>query len=114
MQFDRANDPSPMTATCAVSRGQRLVNWPVRGLLFSGAGIAIIFGKTSGLVAGLGMAVGFVFAWLWWSYFIPQWRAWALQRGADPEELQDLAVSQQLVWPKGSLFERTEFRRNGR
>jgi hypothetical protein len=114
MQFDRSNDPAPMTAACAVSRGRRLINWPVRILLFSGFGIAIAFGKESDLVAGIGMAAGFALAWFWWSYFIPKWRAWALQRGADPDELQALAVSEQLVWPKGSWFERTEFRRNGR
>ncbi|WP_329743369.1 hypothetical protein [Dyella sp. A6] len=53
-------------------------------------------------------------AWVWWSYYVPQWRHWALQRGADPEQLQYLAERANLVWPKGSIFERTEFRRRGR
>ena len=114
MQFDRPNDPAPLTAECAVSRGQLLINRPVRLLLLAGAGVALVFAKKSEWVAGIGLATCFVSAWAWWSYCVPQWRAWALLRGADPDELQSLAVREQLVWPKGSLFERTEFRRSGR
>lgn len=65
--------------------------------------------------AGITAAVaGFTIAWLWWSYFIPEWRDWALARGADPDELDVLGVQSKLTWPKGSFFERTEIRRNGR
>jgi hypothetical protein len=32
-----------------------------------------------------------------------------LDRGANDDELQRLAVKAQLVWPKGSMLERTEF-----
>ena len=56
---------------------------------------------------------GFLAAWLWWAYSVPQWRQWALERGADQEELQALAVAAKLVWPKVSFCEKTEFR-NGR
>jgi len=56
------------------------------------------------------VTVSFVTAWLWWSITVPIWREWALKRGVDPEKLQTAAVAAQLVWPKGSIFEKTEFR----
>jgi hypothetical protein len=103
-----------MTAAQAVARGNLLVNWPVRAIMLLGFVGAYLLFDTSSLFAGLVAITGFSSAWLWWSYFIPLWRAWALRRGADPNELQRLALEAQLVWPKGSFFERTEFRHNGR
>ena len=114
MQFDRQSDPAPLPAQLAVSRGQLLINWPVRLLLFGGLGAAYFLIERSALAGALVAVCGFVAAWLWWSYFIPQWRSWAHSRGADPEELQELGVQASLTWPKGSFFERTEIRRNGR
>jgi hypothetical protein len=52
----------------------------------------------------------FVVAWLWWSFIVPRWRMWALRRGADPHDLQWWGVATGLVYPKGWIFERTEFR----
>ena len=115
MRFDRHDDPSPLPATLAISRGQLLIGWPVRLLLFSSFGVAYFFFERSSSLVGTLIAVGgFAAAWLWWSYFIPLWRSWAHERGADPEELQELGVRASLVWPKGSFLERTEIRRNRR
>lgn len=114
MNFDRPNDPSPMTAVVAVSRGQRVVNFPVITILILGCGIGWILTVASVLLGCIVAVVGIVAAWLWWSYSIPLWRRWALERGANPEELQSLGVQAQLLWPKGSMLERTEIRRNGR
>ena len=113
MNFDRPDDPSPMTAAVAVSRGQRLVNFPVIAILILGSGTGWILTVASVLLGCVVAVLGIVAAWLWWSYSIPLWRRWALERGANPEELQSLAVQAQLLWPKGSMFERTESRRNG-
>ena len=114
MQFDRPNDPNPLPPKTAVARGQLLVNGPVQLIMFGGLLLALfLFGKSA--TAGAIVAVlAFIAAWLWWSYFIPQWREWAHGRGVDPDELQELAVQAKLTWPKGSLFERTEIRRRGR
>ena len=114
MNFDRPNDPSPMTAAHAVARGNLLINWPVRAIMLLGFGGAYLLLDTSSLFAWLAAISGFSSAWLWWSYSIPLWRAWAARRGADPDEVQRLALEARLVWPKGSILERTEFRHNGR
>ena len=60
---------------------------------------------------GLALLVGGAVAWLWWSFAVPRWRHWAHRRGADPAAVQRLGVRTGLVWPKGFIAERTEFRR---
>jgi hypothetical protein len=114
MRFDRSSDPFPLPAKVAIARGQLLVNGPVQAIMLLGFGAAYFLFSWK-VWAGAAVAVaGFALAWLWWSYFIPEWRAWALAKGADPEELDFLGIQSKLTWPKGSLFERTEIRRNGR
>lgn len=114
MRFDRPNDPSPIPASLAVSRGQLLVNGPVRVILLGGFGIACFLLSRSTAAGSIAAIVAFCGAWLWWSLFITEWREWAHARGADPDELQYLAVRSKLTWPKDSFFERTEIRRRGR
>ena len=115
MHFDRSNDPSPLPATLAVSRGELLINWPVRLFMFAGFGVAYFLFDRSADIAGALVGLGGIAAgWLWWSWFISEWRSWAHSRGADPEDLQELGVAASLIWPKGSFFERTEIHRNGR
>src|SRR5258705_1533396 len=109
LNFDAGLKPAePLTAERPVQRGSLLINGPVS--IIMGAGFllgAVVFGN-SALVLVPGV-VGFIGAWLWWSYATPRWRRWALRRGVDPEELQRLADFK-LVWPKGWLLEKTEFR----
>ena len=115
MKFDRAEDVSPLPASLAVSRGQFLINWPARLFILGGFGFAcFVSGNTFTFATSAIIVAGFALAWLWWSYFVPQWRSWAIRQGADPEELQRLGAQARLDWPKGSFFERTEIHRNGR
>lgn len=71
--------------------------------------IGFIFFKRFVIVFLLG---GFTIAWLWWSLMTPKWRNWAHKQGVDPDKLQNWAVLTGLVWPKGWIFEKTEFRMN--
>jgi len=59
---------------------------------------------------GLALLAGSVLAWLWWSFAVPRWRRWAHSRGADPAAVQRWGVRTGLLWPKGFVAERTEFR----
>jgi hypothetical protein len=111
MNFDRTEDPKPLTAKVAVGRGTLLVNGPVWLIMAIGFGLAYVFGDTVPAL-GLALAIGAIpCAWLWWSLHIPQWRRWALRAGADPVELQHLGEAAGLVWPRGSFFEKTEIHR---
>lgn len=114
MKFDRPNDPQPLTIGCAIRRGWLCVNLPLLLIMFIGL-ILGLFVMMLSLAAGCVLLVlSFVGAWLWWSYTIPQWRAWALRNGVDPIELHQRAIEALLEWPKGSIFSRTEIRRDRR
>ena len=112
LDFDRGIDPAtPLTVRVAVDRGHAVVNLPVKVIM----GVGMALGALFAFVLNQG-ALGFVLiitapfiAWIWWSYAVPQWRAWALGRGVDPDELQAVAQREKLVWPRGHFFEKTEF-----
>lgn len=60
----------------------------------------------------VGTILGFVFAWLWWSYKIVKWKIWAFDntKKTDWSSLKHRAVSQKLIWEDGSIFQKTEIR----
>ena len=106
-----------LTPDQAVRRGHLFITLPVMAIMFGIWGLLAALGSNwpppHGIAGGL-LIVLFVvgppaIAWIWWSYATPRWRFWALNRGVDPQALQNLAERQKLVWPKGHFFERTEF-----
>ncbi len=106
----------------AILIGQLVVNLPVTIIILGVAilGIALTFLlwttflSRSGLAFLLGVMisiiVGALVGWIWWSFSVPRWRRWALQNGAPEDKLQKWAVLTGLVWPKGWIFEKTEFK----
>lgn len=67
--------------------------------------------EASGIFMCASVLLGFISAWVWWSYFVPRWREWALkQPGVTADELQKAAEVATLVWPKGHFFEKTELK----
>lgn len=111
-----------LSAESAVKRGHLVITLPVCLLIF---GVTIAVGllikappdaapvTLANLVrsfrALIGLLIGTALGWLWWSSGVPRWREWAHENGADDEETQQLAERSLLVWPKGSIFEKTEF-----
>jgi hypothetical protein len=102
-----------LTPVKAVLLGHVFVTLPV--LLLIGTG-AVIVGLISNHSSGplpfslLGVLGGAAVGWIWWSATVPLWREWAKHNGADEERTQLLAQRSGLVWPRGSFFEKTEFR----
>jgi hypothetical protein len=106
----------------AILIGQLIVNLPALIIVFgvSGVGIAFVFlmkavlssfSDSTFLIGALvSIIIGALIGWLWWSFSVPRWRKWALQNGAPEDKLQKWAVITGLVWPKGSFFEKTEFK----
>jgi hypothetical protein len=48
--------------------------------------------------------------WLYWSYKSVKWKIWAFSK-IDLEEIEELyfkAIQAGLIWPKGSIFNKTE------
>lgn len=52
--------------------------------------------------------IAFLGSWLVWSIQVPRWRLWAYQQVEDIALLELLAVERKLIWPAGSMFEKTE------
>ena len=90
----------------AILVGQLVVNLPAVAIM-----IAALFLGFFGVPWPLSLIIGSLVAWVWWSYTVPRWRDWAHYRGVNPDRLQKVAFRTGLTWPRGSLFERTEFRR---
>ena len=106
----QSNNPSgsALTPYRAVLIGHLVVNLPVVTIM--GLAYLLVYllkGPTWALIA-LFLAV--IPAWLWWSLMVPRWRKWAKRQGADEEQTQYLGQRSGLVWPRGSIFEKTEFR----
>jgi hypothetical protein len=97
-----------VTPRRAVAFGHLVVNVPVLAIIV----LAYVVGRISmGPVAEIFcLFVGVALAWVWWSAMVPRWREWARSRGADEDRTQHIAQVTGLVWPKGSFFEKTEFR----
>jgi len=124
-----ASNPQPLTGqkktlhvAIAILVGQLIVNLPVMLIILGayGVGIALLltlvdkflFFQGWGFLIGILVLIiiGPLVGWLWWSFSVPRWRKWALRNGVPEDNLQKWAVSTGLVWPKGSVFEKTEFR----
>lgn len=97
----------------AVAQGHLTVTLPVIAVM---ALCGVIGGFLNGPGAfAMGILVGCIVAWPVWSYLVPRWRAWVEESGLRGDDVQRLATLTFLLWPEGSLFERTECkRRNGK
>jgi len=124
-----ASNPQPLTGqkktlhvAIAILVGQLIVNLPVMLIILGAYGVGIpllltlvdkfLFFQGWGFLIGILVLIiiGPLVGWLWWSFSVPRWRKWALRNGVPEDNLQKWAVSTGLVWPKGSVFEKTEFR----
>ena len=101
-----------------LKKGQISVNLPVTIILVGGLILSIFLlplilpEEDVGIGILIGVILCFVSAWLWWSYKIVKWRIWAFEntKKYDWNNLKQRAVSQQLIWSDGSIFEKTEIR----
>lgn len=61
---------------------------------------------------GLSFVIGFIIAWLIWSFMIMKWRIWAFDEVRNVHELKKKAIEQGLMWNDNSWFNKTEIRTN--
>ena len=104
---------SHISVNKALIRGHLMVNLPVFITMFGIPALAYYL-KKQGWIPGWGIGVaavlGFVLAWLVWSIMITKWRIWAFENVRNVHELKQKAIEQNLIWPDGNLFEKTEIR----
>lgn len=98
----------------AIRRGRLWVLYPSMALLFlplaGFVAVAVVADGTgiSGWIGAAAVLGPLGLSWLWWAVTLPRWRVWAIERVDDLGKLLIAAVSNQLMWPPGNFFERTE------
>jgi hypothetical protein len=97
----------------AIGRGLATVYGPFFPLVFGIPAVILILATPlhlPGLLSLLSVPLGIAAAWVWWSYQVPHWRIWALERVDDIEALHQRAVQVGIEWPYGHFLERTEIK----
>ncbi|MFV0529896.1 MAG: hypothetical protein ACK5MD_00455 [Flavobacteriales bacterium] len=97
----------------AIKRGHLIVNVPVFVVIIGCPALAFYLYKQNLIpVWGIGIAflIGFVLAWLIWSFMITKWRIWAFENVRNVHELKKRAIQEKLIWSDGNIFEKTEIR----
>ena len=102
-----------ITVDKAIKRGHLIINVPVWFLMMGIPGLAIYLFSQK-IIPNWGIAVGFLvgflFAWLYWSYGINKWRIWAFDKVRNVHELKKKAIQQGLIWKDDSWFNKTEIK----
>ncbi|MEQ1732706.1 MAG: hypothetical protein ABL940_03485 [Bacteroidia bacterium] len=102
-----------VTVDEAISKGHRMVNYPVFIIMIGVIGLTIYL-VLQKIIPTWGFPVGFilafVFAWLMWSIMITKWRLWAFDNVRNVHELRKRAIQEKLIWADDSIFEKTEIR----
>lgn len=97
----------------AINRGHIIVNVPVF-ICIIGIPALSFYLSNQNLIPkwgiGIGFVLGFVVAWLVWSFMITKWRIWAFENVRNVHELKKRAIQEKLIWNDGNIFEKTEIR----
>jgi hypothetical protein len=102
-----------ITVDKTIKRGHLIVNVPVFISIIGCPAFALYLSKHHLIpIWGIGIAflIGFVLAWLIWSFMITKWRAWAFENVRNVHELKKRAIQEKLIWNDGNFFEKTEIR----
>lgn len=102
-----------ITVDKAINRGHLIVNVPVYISIFGCPAIALYLSEQNiipGWGIGIAFLIGFVLAWLIWSFMITKWRIWAFENVRNVHELKKRAIQEKLIWNDGNVFEKTEIR----
>jgi uncharacterized membrane protein YciS (DUF1049 family) len=97
----------------AIRRGHLIVNVPVALALIGCPAFAFYLSEQNIIPEwGIGVAflIGFILAWLIWSFMITKWRIWAFENVRNVHELKKRAIEAKLIWDDGNIFEKTEIR----
>lgn len=103
----------PISVNKAISRGQLTVTLPSALLLFGAIGSSLYLSITKHIPTWgviLGLILGLIISWLYWSYFITKWKLWAFHNVRNVHELKRKAIEQGLIWKDSSWFTKTEIK----
>ena len=95
----------------AISKGHRMVNLPVFAAMLGPVTACMLLAAKyplPGWMIPVTLPFGIALAWLLWSILITRWKVWAFENVRNVHELKKRAVQENLIWPDGSYFEKTE------
>jgi len=95
----------------ALKRGQRTINTPVAIIMIGSIGICTYLGVQNiipGWIATIAGIIGFLSAWIYWSFAELKWKVWAFENVRNRHELETRAIEAKLIWPEGSFWNKTE------
>ncbi|OMP30345.1 hypothetical protein [Mangrovimonas sp. DI 80] len=102
-----------ITVDKAIKRGHLIVNAPVFIAISGCPSLAFYLSKQNLIPdwgTGIAFLIGFILAWLIWSFMITKWRIWAFENVRNVHELKKRAIQEKLIWNDGKIFEKTEIR----
>lgn len=102
-----------ITVEEAIKKGHLIVNAPVFIVIIGCPAFAMYLSVQYSIPSwgiGAGFLIGFLFAWLIWSFMITKWRIWAFENVRNVHELKKRAIQEKLIWNDGNIFEKTEIR----
>lgn len=102
-----------VTVYQALNRATWMVSVPSWILMIATPGLSIYFAGQDFIPKwgiAMGFSVGFLLAWLYWSYSITKWRIWAFDHVRNVHHLKKKAINRGLIWKDKSWFEKTEIR----
>jgi hypothetical protein len=95
----------------AINKGKWVLTFPTIGIMliciFTPLGLSM-FGICPAWFTVLGMIFSVIPAWIWWSFNVVKWKIWAFSNVRNVHELKRKAIKENLIWPDGSSFEKTE------
>ncbi|MBP1838857.1 hypothetical protein [Formosa algae] len=97
----------------AINRGHLIVNIPVFVSMFGIPALALYLAQNNSIPKWgvvISFIIGFIVAWLVWSFMITKWRIWAFDNVRNVHELKKRAIAEKLIWNDGKIFEKTEIK----
>lgn len=103
----------PVTVEEAIENGKASINKPVQIIQLITLVLTVIifyYLHFPGWAYILVIPAAIVVPWIYWSFKITRWRIWAFENVDDVHSLKKRAIKAKLIWPDGSVFEKTEIR----
>lgn len=105
-----------MKPNSLINRGLLAVYGPVISFVITSTFITNWFTSTifkfdiSDFIVAIAFILSIFISWIWWSYKIVKWKLWAFAKIEvdDRYTLYERAIQVGLIWPRGSIFNKTE------
>jgi ABC-type multidrug transport system fused ATPase/permease subunit len=95
----------------AIKRGKYLLTYPTLAIFIIcivAPLVLSIYGLCPAWFMILGMVFSVIPAWIWWSFNVVKWKVWAFSNVRNVHELKRKSIKENLIWPDGSTYEKTE------